>query len=122
MWYNNNYGYPAYGAIPDALANARMQMQNPSNGGGIIWVLGEENAKSFPVPPNTTVTLWDKETQTIYIKSVDASGIPSMRVLEWHEKQTTAPAPTIDPNKYVTREEFERTINSIMNKEATANG
>lgn len=55
----------------------------------IIWVLDEVEATSYPVAPNNTVTLWDKNQQTIYIKSADASGIPSMRVLDWTERNAT---------------------------------
>lgn len=55
----------------------------------IIWVQGEEGAKAYLVAPNNTVTLWDSENQSIYIKSADASGIPSMRVLDWTERHAT---------------------------------
>ncbi len=49
----------------------------------IIWVQGEAGAKSYMVAPNTTVQLWDSESQTIYLKSADASGMPSMRILDY---------------------------------------
>lgn len=50
---------------------------------GIIWVQGEAGAKSYLVAPNNTVQLWDSESQTIYLKSADASGMPSMRILDY---------------------------------------
>ncbi len=50
---------------------------------GIIWVQGEAGAKSYLVAPNTTVQLWDSERQTIYIKSADASGMPSIKTLDY---------------------------------------
>ena len=50
---------------------------------GVIWVQGEAGAKSYLVAPNTTVQLWDSESQTIYLKSADASGMPSMKVLDY---------------------------------------
>lgn len=49
----------------------------------IIWVQGENGAKSYQIAPNNTVTLWDSEAQKIYIKSADASGMPSMKTLEY---------------------------------------
>lgn len=49
----------------------------------IIWVQGEAGAKSFLVAPNTTVQLWDSENQTIYLKSADVSGMPSMKILDY---------------------------------------
>lgn len=58
--------------------------QKPSN--ELIWVQGLEGAKGFLVAPNNTVVLWDTENPVIYVKSADASGIPSMRVLDFKER------------------------------------
>lgn len=52
-------------------------------GNSIIWVQGEAGAKSYLVAPNTTVQLWDSESQTIFLKSADASGMPSMKILDY---------------------------------------
>ena len=32
------------------------------------------------------VTLWDKNEHTVYIKSVNAQGVPSMKVLDYSER------------------------------------
>ena len=56
---------------------------------GVIWVQGEAGAKSYLVAPNSTVYLWDSESQTIYIKSADPSGMPSIKVLEYKVKNST---------------------------------
>jgi hypothetical protein len=50
---------------------------------GIVWVQGEAGAKSYLVAPNTTVQLWDSENPVIYLKSADASGMPSMKILDY---------------------------------------
>ena len=67
--------------------NAPVQQQSqavqPSVQNGIIWVQGEAGAKSYLVAPNNTVQLWDSESQTIYLKSADASGMPSMKILDY---------------------------------------
>ena len=55
----------------------------PSQQNSIIWVQGEAGAKSYLVAPNSTVQLWDSERQTIYLKSADASGMPSIKVLDY---------------------------------------
>lgn len=57
---------------------------------GLIWVQGEAGAKSYLVAPNTTVALYDSERQTIYLKSADASGMPSMRILDYTIRDQTA--------------------------------
>lgn len=61
-----------------------MQQAAPSN--DMTWVLGEVEATSYPVAPGNTVTLWDKNNPTIYIKSVSAQGVPSMRILDFSER------------------------------------
>lgn len=77
------YGYQApYGYMP------YVQPQQPSS--GIIWVQGEAGAKSYLVAPNTTIALWDSENQTIYLKSADAAGMPSMKTLDYTIRETPA--------------------------------
>ena len=52
----------------------------------MIWVLNESEATSYPVALNNSVVLWDKSNPTIYIKSMNAQGIPSMRILDFVER------------------------------------
>ena len=71
------------------MQNAQVPIQGqPTN--DFIWVLGQTEAESYPVAPNNTVTLWDKNLPTIYIKSVNAQGVPSMRILDFTERTVTA--------------------------------
>lgn len=96
--YGSQFSNP-YGSI-----TATPQQQNT----GIIWVQGEEAAKAYLVAPNSTVTLWDAEKQKIYIKSADASGMPSMRVISWQEDEK----PNLGENNknYVTKDELEKIL------------
>ncbi len=80
-------------AYQTPMQNQQMQMQTPpspmpmqTQGNDMLWVLGQTEAESYPVAPNNTVTLWDKNQSTIYIKSVNAQGIPSMRILDFNER------------------------------------
>ena len=92
------------------MQNAQTPMQGqPTN--DFLWVLNENEATSYPVAPNNTVTLWDKNLPTIYIKSVNAQGVPSMRILDFTERTATAPktpsAPSFNsPNNFVTIDSF----------------
>ena len=52
----------------------------------MLWVLNETEATSYPVAPNNSVTLWDKNKDTVYIKSVNMQGVPSMRILDYVER------------------------------------
>lgn len=67
--------------------------QTQQSNSGIIWVTGEAGAKSYMVAPNNTVQLWDSESQTIYLKSADASGMPSMRILDYTIRSNTPNSP-----------------------------
>lgn len=86
-------------------------MQNNQN--GIIWIQGEQAAKSFMVAPNATVLLMDSESQRFYLKSSDASGMPlPLRVFEYTEttqnaQKPTSDAPAVDLSSYATKAEFD---------------
>lgn len=111
MAFNNGFPMayqPFYG---NQGMNYQPPMQAPSQGqnGGIIWVSGEAGAKAYLVAPNNTVQLWDSEAQTIYLKSADASGMPTMKILDYtirNSAPTTAPAVQQPVSDYVTRDEF----------------
>ena len=120
MAYNNGFpmGYQPY--YPQYVSQAQPQMptqgvQMPSqpvsqSNSSIIWVQGEAGAKSYLVAPNTTVQLWDSENQVIYLKSADASGMPSMKILDYKIREATQPMQThvaVQPERdYVTRDEL----------------
>ena len=133
MAYNQpyNYGYfPQYqnGAVPDMLNQYKgqyqqpimqqpmvHQMQTPTQTNDMIWVLNENEATSYPVAPNNSVVLWDKNNPTIYVKSVNAQGMPSMRILDFTERNTdTSNLPVNAPkthectcgDKYATKEQI----------------
>lgn len=117
-----------------------VQTQQPQMNSNLIWVQGEAGAKSYLVAPNTTVQLWDSEKQTIYLKSADASGMPSMKVLDYTIRDTTpvnAPvtasnAQPTNPPAYATKADVDALagqINAIRaevecmtKKEVTHNG
>ncbi len=136
MWVPDNTpngGNINYAPMPDNLAMLRnrnamnfqqpmagapmpqpMQQPVPQPNNSMIWVQGEAGAKSFLVGNGNTVPLWDSENQTVYIKTVDSSGMPSMRVLDYTERtaaqRTPAAAPIPD---YVTRAEFQSVVDEL---------
>ena len=97
--------YPQYQPVQQTAP----QSTPAQNNGSIIWVQGEAGAKSYLVAPNTTVQLWDSEKQTIYLKSADASGMPSMKTLDYTIRempQQTAPTEPQNAPAYATKEEL----------------
>ena len=104
--FNQQYQQP----MTQPMQNAQMPMQGqPTN--DFLWVLNENEATSYPVAPNNTVILWDKNLPTVYIKSVNAQGVPSMRVLDFTERTATAQkqpvsGPFGSANNFVTIDSF----------------
>ena len=112
MAYNN--GFPATYPQMYYPPQYQTQQQAQPQSSGMIWVSGEAGAKAYLVAPNTTVQLWDSEAQVVYLKSADASGMPSMKVLDYTIRQSAAngpvaasAAPTVNPTEYATRAEFD---------------
>lgn len=90
-------------------------MAQPTND-TLLWVLNENEASSFPVAPNNSVVLWDKNQKTFYIKTANAQGIPSMQVYDFTERiDNTQETPLNAPkthkctcgDKFVTKDQFE---------------
>ena len=126
------YGYNPYYPTQNMPNFSDPQIQqtiNPSTANavknGIIWVQGEAGAKAYPVAPNTTVQLWDSESQSIFLKSADASGMPSMKILDYTIRDNSiGKSPVADMSGYVTRDEFEKRLKEITTHEpvVSANG
>ena len=132
-FYQGGY-YPQYqnGAVPDMLNQFKGQYQQmpiqqpmmqqpvqqmptmaqPTPSNDMIWVLSEVEAQSYPVAPNNSVILWDKNNDVVYIKSVNMQGVPSMRVLDYKERTADNSPKTPDKHeckcggKFVSKEDF----------------
>lgn len=118
MYGQNGYnGFNPYfnGAMPDALNMYKqpyqMAQMPPKTANELIFVLNETEATSYPVAPNATVVLWDKNTPTIYVKSADAQGVPSIRILDFVER--TATAQPQNSVQYVKQDEFKELQNKF---------
>ena len=96
-------GYPGIPGMPYGMQMPQAQ-QNTGLQQGIIWVQGEAAAKSYLIAPNSTVPLWDSEDKIIYLKSADAAGMPSMKVLEYKIRGEEEPKPAPE---YVTKADFD---------------
>lgn len=119
------YTYPYYQQPTQFLQPIPMQGQmsapvSAPAGENLIWVQGEAGAKSYLVAPNKTIPLWDSENQTIYLKSADASGMPSMKILDYTIRTQESPlkplqgaenAPTVN---YATKDDLQALKGEIM--------
>ncbi len=127
MAYNNGFPmtyqpmYPQYNYVPQQQVVPQQQQQVNDN--GILWVQGEAGAKSWAVAPGKSVMLMDSESNTFYIKSSDASGMPMpLRIFDYKERNTQQVQPQIaqhteiDTSQFVTREEFNKKLDELFNK------
>lgn len=133
MAYNNGFPmtyqqmYPSYAYMAQQ-PQVVQQPQTQPNDNGILWVQGEAGAKSWAVAPGKSVMLMDSESNTFYIKSSDQSGMPMpLRIFDYTERTAQHSQSTIqdshkeelDTSKFVTREEFNATIDKLLKKEET---
>lgn len=115
-----NYTYPLNYINTQSQQNTQPRVQQTP----INWVQGEAGAKSFVVTPGQTVLLMDSEESVFYIKSTDESGMPlPLRIFDYKEREEIIKESTIhneikeiDMSNYVTHEELENKINSIIQR------
>ena len=117
--YYPNYVNPQNYMYTPPAAQAPAQAQ-PS--AGLTWVQGEAGAKSYLVGAGQSVLLMDSESNVFYIKSTDTSGMPlPLRIFDYKERtqtQSSATAsPNFDPDKYVTREEFNQLVAKLKRED-----
>lgn len=102
-YFPTTYQTPAY-YPPQAQPTQPTQTQTASE---FRWVQGESGAKSYLVAPNQTVTLWDSESHTIYLKSADAMGMPSMKILDYTVREDSPAAKPTPQISYATKDDLD---------------
>lgn len=108
MAYNNYFPqfYPS--AQPQFMPQSNVQNQTNN----LVWVQGENSAKSYPVGAGQSILLMDSENPVMYIKSTDQSGMPlPLRIFDYQERsqaRTERSQTVAEPKvEYVSRDEFE---------------
>lgn len=89
--------YPTY--QPQIQQTPQMPMQS-----GIVWVSGMMEAQNYPIAPNNAVALWEKSGKTIYLKSADATGKPTLVTYDLVER--TAQEPEQTATAYATKDDL----------------
>lgn len=139
MAYNNGFPigyqqmYPQYNYVPQVPQQQMMQQQmmqqqqmpvQQNNDTGILWVQGEAGAKSWAVAPGKSVMLMDSESNTFYIKSSDASGVPlPLRIFDYTEKTAQQPSQPqvlqhqeLDTSKFVTWDDLDKRLEEKLDE------
>ena len=79
----------------------------------LIRVNGIDGAKTYQMPANSTVALFDSNEDIMYIKTTDGAGFPSIRTFNFVEiKQNEKSSGSQD---YISRQEFEEFKKELMN-------
>ena len=94
------------------------QPYNPvANQSGIIWVSGDQEASLYPLAPNNAVALWARDGKTIYLKSADATGKPSIKIYDLVERTETASDGAADADSklpaYATKDELKAVVDAV---------
>ena len=95
----------------------QMTMQTPTQfiqaqpTNDMLFVLNENEASAYPVAPNNSVVLWDKNNKTFYLKTANAQGVPSMQIYDFTERiENPSKTPTEHVCKcgdnFVTKDDF----------------
>ena len=72
---------------------------------GLVSVTGIEGAKAYQLPPNSSMPLFDKDDDVLYVKTTDAAGYPTVRAFRFSPmEQIEAKVVSVES---VTREEFD---------------
>jgi hypothetical protein len=102
---------------PATYQNPYQPYSYPNDSNGIIWVQGESGAKAYPVQNGKSVVLFDSESEHFFIKTTDISGMPQpLRIFSYKESNEIDIKPTIDTSNFITRDEFEKAIDSLKNR------
>ena len=113
-YYPQNYGNNYLQNYPQNYPQSYPQVaQTPAQATDMNWVQGEAGAKGYHISPNTTVTLWDSESQTIYVKSANAVGVPTITVLDYTIRNEAPKASGEEKVNFATVDDVEILKNEI---------
>ena len=79
----------------------------------LIRVNGIDGAKTYQMPANSTVALFDCTEDIMYIKTKDGAGFPSIRTFNFVE--ITQNEKSSVSQDYISRQEFEEFKKELMN-------
>lgn len=110
-----NFYQPMYQPVqqPVQQQNITAQTYTPTTS-GIIWISGESEATMYPIAPNNAVALWDRNGKSIYLKSADATGKPTMTVYDLVEHVQNAPDASQEQTvEYATKSDLSAVVGVV---------
>jgi len=108
-WQYNNPGPFTVPSTPGYFAQNSANYYTGSNNNftNLIRVKGEEGAKAYPVGANSSVALFDEDSDIFYLKTTDSGGFPSIRKFRFMEEaeHPIEVSPT-STDEYVSKDKF----------------
>ena len=99
----NNYFPMGYQGYPQNYPQTYPQNQSS----GVVWVQGIEGAKAHPVAAGQAVLLMDSDSNCLYLKSADASGMPSLRIFDYTERTASQEPKTQDMSAFALKDDLD---------------
>ena len=115
--------YPQY-SVPQQEYSPPPQQPIQQPDSNMIWVQGTSGGNAYPLQSGKSAVLFDTEAKRFFIKTVDTSGMPQpLRVFNYTEEteDDKNETPAIDTSMFVTREEFEKFVSSVKEKQQPHN-
>jgi len=106
--------YRGYAPSYLSAMNGMPSNSNPmgANNTNIVWAMGMESAKAYPVLPGKTVLLMDSEGPHFFIKTVDNNGYATMKSYSFQEDIPVVPNQSAA--NYVTKEQLDEVVAKLM--------
>jgi hypothetical protein len=83
--------------------------QQPQN--NLIRVTGIDGAKAYQMSPNSSVALFDSDSDIMYVKTTDGAGFPTIRTFKFEAIENASNI----QESYITREEFNELKQEVEN-------
>lgn len=112
----------ATGYAPSYLSTIAPQNNNTNT--NIVWTMGLESAKAYPLFPGKTVMLMDSESPRFFIKSVDNNGYATLKSYTFREEtfQPTNAAKPVATADFITREQLREELSKFAEQLRATNG
>lgn len=108
--------YPYYNSYPQGYSPYQPYQQQSA----ILWA-SQAEAEQYPVAPNCAVALWDRNQPSIYVKTADATGRTSMRIIDYTDRSAAQEKPTDNP-ELATKADVAALLEAVKGLEAIVRG
>ena len=107
----NPYGQPQPFSWSQPVWQNMQQNQSNQPVNGLVSVTGIEGAKAYQLPPNSSMPLFDQNSDVLYLKTTDSAGYPTIKAFSFKAVEQADQKP--QPVDYVPRSEFDALAHDV---------